>query len=80
MSIKTHADAALAKMSKSFSDHLHANQPGITREQADEIFRASPYFEQLDGGDDDERGYLYFLEDGSMVLVDWSGKLTHSPD
>jgi hypothetical protein len=52
----------------------------LTQAQADDIFRASSYFEHLDGGDDDERGYLYFLEDGSMVLVDWSGKLTHSTD
>jgi hypothetical protein len=52
----------------------------LTQAQADDIFRSSPYFDLLDDGDNDERGYLYYLEDGSMVLVDWSGKLTHSPD
>jgi hypothetical protein len=53
----------------------------LTQAQADEIFRNSPYFDQLDdAGPEDEAGYLYFLEDGSMVLIDWSGKLTHSPD
>jgi hypothetical protein len=83
--MRTHADESLAKLSKKFSDHLHANQPAntpaITQEQADEILRSSPHFDQLDDiGPDDERGYLYFLEDGSMVLIDWTGKLTHSPD
>jgi hypothetical protein len=85
MRTQTNSDAALAKISKGFSDHLHANQPenrpSITQEQADEIFRSSSHFDQLDdAGPDHNDGYLYLLQDGSMVLIDWSGKVTHSAD
>jgi hypothetical protein len=57
-------------------------QPGdLAQEDADRLFRKSPYFDQLDedyGRQDD--GYLYGLTDGSMVLVNWDGEVTHSPD
>src|SRR5260370_42392142 len=81
----THADESLAKRSAAFSRHLHANQPDnsgrITQAQADEILRSSPYFDRLDDvGPVDDRGFLYFLEDGSMVLIDLSGPLAHSPN
>ena len=156
MRTQTHADAALAKKSKAFSDHLHAEQafaalegtpnferfdrkthfitsecedasenglhgfcssdgrvrvlqsdgrhyrdyevlgdgpgpikpirrpyqPGdLSQEDADRLFRNSEHFDQLDEDyGRTEEGYLYGLADGSMVLVDWDGKLTHSPD
>jgi hypothetical protein len=50
----------------------------LTQEQADELFRASSYFDQLDDtGEVDEQGYWYYLEDGTFVLIDYTGKLTH---
>ena len=61
----THADPSLAKLSKKFSDHLRANQPAnapsITQEQADEILRKSPYFDQLDDAGPDGRARFPLL-------------------
>jgi hypothetical protein len=50
----------------------------LTQDQADEIFRRSKYSDQLDDtGEADEQGFWYYLEDGTFVLIDHRGKLTH---
>jgi hypothetical protein len=55
--------------------------PGdLAQEDADRLFRNSPYFDELDEDYGlEEDGYLYGLTDGSMVLVNWDGQLIHSP-
>jgi hypothetical protein len=50
----------------------------LTTDKADEIFRASPHFDQLDDtGGEDDLGFWYYLVDGTFVLIDHSGNLSH---
>jgi hypothetical protein len=51
----------------------------ITVDEADAIFRSSPYFDRLDdhGPADDPAGFVYYLDDGTSVLIDHDGRMTY---
>ena len=51
----------------------------VTEAQADEIVLASKWADEVEESEVNELDFVYGLTDGSTVVVDRSGKLTHYP-